>query len=52
VASGLVYHYFGSKEELLETIFRQTWSRMLEAVEEVERSGIPAPEQLRAVAQG
>ena len=27
VAYGLVYHYFGSKEELLETIFRRTWSR-------------------------
>ena len=51
VAYGLVYHYFGSKEELLETIFRRTWSRMLEAVQEVERSGIPAREQLRAVAR-
>ena len=51
VAYGLVYHYFGSKEELLETIFRRTWSRMLEAVQEVERSGIPAHEQLRAVAR-
>ena len=39
VAYGLVYHYFGSKEELLETIFRRTWTRMLEAVQEVERSG-------------
>jgi TetR/AcrR family transcriptional regulator, fatty acid metabolism regulator protein len=38
VAYGLVYHYFGSKEELLETIFRRTWSRMLELVQEVERS--------------
>jgi TetR/AcrR family transcriptional regulator, fatty acid metabolism regulator protein len=51
VAYGLVYHYFGSKEELLETIFRRTWTRMLEAVQEVERSGIPAREQLRAVAR-
>ena len=51
VAYGLVYHYFGSKEELLETIFRRTWSRMLEAVQEVERSGIPAREQLQAVAR-
>jgi TetR/AcrR family transcriptional regulator, fatty acid metabolism regulator protein len=51
VAYGLVYHYFGSKEELLETIFRRTWSRMLDAVQEVERSGIPAREQLQAVAR-
>jgi TetR/AcrR family transcriptional regulator, fatty acid metabolism regulator protein len=50
VAYGLVYHYFGSKEELLETIFRRTWARMLEAVEEVERSDAPAREQVAAVA--
>jgi len=50
VAYGLVYHYFGSKEELLETIFRRTWSRMLEAVQEVERSGAAAREQLAQVA--
>jgi TetR/AcrR family transcriptional regulator, fatty acid metabolism regulator protein len=51
VAYGLVYHYFGSKEDLLETIFRRTWSRMLEAVQEVERLGAPAREQLQAVAR-
>ncbi|HUP33260.1 MAG TPA: TetR/AcrR family transcriptional regulator [Gaiellaceae bacterium] len=51
VAYGLVYHYFGSKEDLLETIFRRTWSRMLEAVEEVERSDAPAREQLAGVAR-
>jgi TetR/AcrR family fatty acid metabolism transcriptional regulator len=51
VAYGLVYHYFGSKEDLLETIFRRTWARMLEAVEEVERSGVPAREQIAGVAR-
>ena len=51
VAYGLVYHYFGSKEDLLETIFRRTWSRMLEAVEEVERSEATAREQLAGVAR-
>jgi TetR/AcrR family transcriptional regulator, fatty acid metabolism regulator protein len=51
VAYGLVYHYFGSKEDLLETIFRRTWTRMLEAVQEVERSGAPAREQLQGVAR-
>ena len=50
VAYGLVYHYFSSKEELLETIFRRTWTRMLEAVQEVELSGAPAREQLAQVA--
>ena len=51
VAYGLVYHYFGSKEDLLETIFRRTWSRMLDAVKEVEDEGAPAREQLAAVAR-
>jgi len=51
VAYGLVYHYFGSKEDLLEQIFRRTWSLMLQAVEEVERTDAPAREQLAGVAR-
>jgi AcrR family transcriptional regulator len=50
VAHGLLYHYFASKEEVLETIFRDTWSELLAAVREVEQSGAPAREQLRQVA--
>ncbi len=50
VAYGLVYHYFPSKEAVLETIFRETWSELLEAVKAVETSGEPAQEQLRQVA--
>jgi TetR/AcrR family transcriptional regulator, fatty acid metabolism regulator protein len=50
VAHGLLYHYFASKEELLETIFRETWTALLEALTEVEESAEPAPEQLRRVA--
>jgi AcrR family transcriptional regulator len=50
VAYGLVYHYFSSKEEVLETIFRETWSELLQAMKEVEESEEPAPEQLRQVA--
>lgn len=50
VAHGLIYHYFASKEELLETIFRETWSDLLRAMREVEGSGHAAPEQLRQVA--
>jgi TetR/AcrR family transcriptional regulator, fatty acid metabolism regulator protein len=51
VAYGLVYHYFGSKERLLETIFRRTWANMLEQVEEVERSDATFREQIRAIAR-
>jgi TetR/AcrR family fatty acid metabolism transcriptional regulator len=49
VAYGLVYHYFKSKEELLETIFRDTWTQMLARVREVEASGVDASEQVRQV---
>ena len=49
VAYGLVYHYFKSKEELLETIFRDTWTQMLARVREVEGSGVDASEQVRQV---
>lgn len=49
VAYGLVYHYFKSKDELLETIFRDTWTQMLARVQEVEKSGVPADEQVRRV---
>ena len=50
VAHGLLYHYFSSKDELLETIFRETWSALLAALREVEESDAPATEQLRLVA--
>jgi AcrR family transcriptional regulator len=49
VAYGLVYHYFGSKEELLETIFRETWTQMIARVREVQQEGGPADEQIRKV---
>jgi TetR/AcrR family transcriptional regulator, fatty acid metabolism regulator protein len=50
VAHGLLYHYFKSKEEVLETIFNDTWSELLAAVRDVEESGDPASVQLRHVA--
>jgi AcrR family transcriptional regulator len=50
VAHGLLYHYFSSKEEVLETIFNETWSELLEAVRDVEESGDPARVQLGHVA--
>ena len=50
VAHGLLYHYFASKDEVLETIFRETWAELLRALREIENSGDPAREQLRHVA--
>jgi TetR/AcrR family transcriptional regulator, fatty acid metabolism regulator protein len=49
VAYGLVYHYFGSKEEVLQTIFRETWTQMLARIEEMEAEGDQASEQVRKV---
>jgi TetR/AcrR family fatty acid metabolism transcriptional regulator len=49
VAYGLVYHNFGSKEEVLQTIFRETWTQMLARIEEMEAEGDPASEQVRKV---
>jgi AcrR family transcriptional regulator len=50
VAHGLLYHYFSSKEQLLETIFRETWQLMLETIHGVQAPGEPARESLRKVA--
>jgi TetR/AcrR family transcriptional regulator, fatty acid metabolism regulator protein len=49
VAYGLVYHYFGSKEEILQTIFRDTWTQMLARIAEVVAEGDGAGEQVRKV---
>ena len=51
VAYGLVYHYFRSKEEVLETIFRETWSSLVRETERIEVSGVPFREQLRRFAR-
>ena len=51
VAHGLLYHYFRSKEEVLETIFRETWSILVRETERIEVSGVPFREQLRRFAR-
>jgi len=38
VAYGLVYHYFDSKEEILNTLFQERWQLMLDAIVEIDRS--------------
>ncbi|MCW3056466.1 MAG: TetR/AcrR family transcriptional regulator, partial [Solirubrobacterales bacterium] len=35
VAYGLVYHYFASKDEVLDTLFLERWGVMLELIREV-----------------
>jgi TetR/AcrR family fatty acid metabolism transcriptional regulator len=49
VAYGLVYHYFGSKEAVLDAVFREAWGRLLGALAQAEQIGETAPEQLELV---
>ena len=50
VAYGLVYHYFRSKDEILDTLFLERWDVMLEAIREVDAGDLAAREKLRAIA--
>ncbi len=50
VAYGLVYHYFDSKDQVLNELFTERWSLLLAAIGEVDRQAIPAREKLDAVA--
>ncbi len=50
VAYGLVYHYFKSKEQVLNELFVERWSLLLAAIEEVDARPIPPREKLDAVA--
>ncbi len=46
VAYGLVYHYFDSKEAVLEAVFHEQWGRLLAALALAEETGDDAGEQL------
>jgi TetR/AcrR family fatty acid metabolism transcriptional regulator len=50
VAYGLVYHYFSSKEEILDTLFLERWDVMLVAISEVDASSRSPREKLQAIA--
>ena len=50
VAHGLLYHYFTSKEEVLQAVFRDAWRDVLEAFRGIEASGELPRERLRHVA--
>jgi TetR/AcrR family transcriptional regulator, fatty acid metabolism regulator protein len=50
VAYGLVYHYFQSKDEVLDTLFLERWDVLLEAIREVDASSVPARDKLHAIA--
>ena len=50
VAYGLVYHYFSSKDEILDTLFLQRWGMMLNAITEADRSERSPRAKLHAIA--
>jgi AcrR family transcriptional regulator len=50
VAYGLVYHYFDSKDQVLNELFSERWSLLLAAIDEVDSESISARAKLDAVA--
>jgi TetR/AcrR family transcriptional regulator, fatty acid metabolism regulator protein len=50
VAYGLVYHYFDSKDEVLNELFSERWSLLLAAIEEADASAESPRSKLAAVA--
>jgi AcrR family transcriptional regulator len=50
VAYGLVYHYFDSKEEILNQLFSERWQLMLDAITEIDSQPVPARDKLYMVA--
>ena len=50
VAYGLVYHYFSSKDQILDTLFLERWALMLRAIEEADANERAPRDKLRAIA--
>jgi TetR/AcrR family fatty acid metabolism transcriptional regulator len=50
VAYGLVYHYFKSKDQVLNELFSERWSLLLAAIGEADRSELAPRAKLEAVA--
>ena len=49
VAYGLVYHYFRSKEEVLDTLFTERWDILLQVIRDTDAEDWPARDKLRAI---
>jgi AcrR family transcriptional regulator len=50
VAYGLVYHYFSSKDEILDTLFLERWIVLLHVIAQAEARDVPVREKLQEVA--
>ena len=51
VAHGLLYHYFRSKDDVLECVFRETWADIVGAARRVEETDEPARDRLTGIAK-
>ncbi len=49
VAYGLVYHYFDSKDQILDTLFLERWDILLRAIQQVDEESISARDKLFAI---
>jgi TetR/AcrR family transcriptional regulator, fatty acid metabolism regulator protein len=49
VAYGLVYHYFRNKEELLQSVFDESWGRFTQMLQEIGASQQPLTAQVGAI---
>jgi TetR/AcrR family transcriptional regulator, fatty acid metabolism regulator protein len=49
VAYGLVYHYFRSKDEVLDTLFLERWNVLLDVIRELDARDVAAREKLYAI---
>jgi len=50
VAYGLVYHYFKSKDQVLDTLFLERWDILLDAIRETDAQELPGDQKLHAIA--
>jgi AcrR family transcriptional regulator len=50
VAYGLVYHYFRSKDEVLDTLFLERWNVLLDVIRDLDGRDIAPREKLYAIA--
>jgi TetR/AcrR family fatty acid metabolism transcriptional regulator len=50
VAYGLVYHYFRSKDEVLDTLFVERWNILLAFITETDAQAIAPRDKLHAIA--
>jgi TetR/AcrR family fatty acid metabolism transcriptional regulator len=50
VAYGLVYHYFDSKDQMLNELFSERWALLLEASQEMQKSDASPRDKLAGVA--